>query len=96
MAAIGLLVPLSRFIDEDGNPASGWYLGTFITGTDTETPTYSDGDLTVQNENPIELDSSGSATIYVASTPALKLVMYDADMVLQWTVDPVAAAEVAT
>jgi hypothetical protein len=50
----------------------------------------------VENENPIELDSSGSATIYVASTPALKLVMYDADMVLQWTVDPVAAAEVAT
>ena len=96
MAATGLLTPLNIFIDEDGNPASGWFLYTYEAGTDTPTPTYVDPDLLVENSNPIELDSSGSAIIYVAPTPALKLVMYDEDLVLQWTQDGVSAAAVAT
>ncbi len=96
MGATGLLVPLSYFITEDGEPASGWFLATLIAGTDTPTPTFTDSDLSVENENPIELDAGGAAIIYVAPTPALKLVMYDADMVLQWSQDNISAAAVAT
>lgn len=96
MPATGLLVPLSQFIDDDGNPAAGWLLYTYEAGTSTPTPTYQDSDLLVENENPIELDSSGSAIIYVSPTPTLKLIMHNADDVLQWTQDNVSAAEVAT
>lgn len=97
MPATGLLSPKQQYFDNDGHPAAGWFLYTYAAGTDTPVDTFTNAGLSVANENPIELDASGRAVIYVdPDRGALKLVMHDADDVMVWTQDAVSAAEVAT
>lgn len=96
MPATGLLTPNSTFIDDDGNPAAGWFLYTYEAGTSTPAPTYTDSDLLVPNQNPIELDAAGGAIIYVdPDVGALKIVATDADGVPQWEQDNIFPAAVA-
>ena len=48
-------------------PAAGYFLDTFVSGTTTPQATYSDAAGTIANSNPIVLDSTGSATIYLTT-----------------------------
>lgn len=96
MAAIGLLSPNQQFFSNAGVPLVGGKVYTYITGTSTPTPTYSDSDLSVPNENPIILDGSGRATIYCPATPNLKLIVTNSADVTQWTQDAVAQAVVVS
>lgn len=51
--------------DNNGDPAVGYKLYTYETGTTTPKPTYTDADGSIPNANPIVLDSRGEATIYL-------------------------------
>ena len=48
-------------------PAAGYFLDTFVSGTTTPQATYSDAAGTIANSNPIVLDSTGSASIYLTT-----------------------------
>lgn len=96
MAATGLLLPIQQFFDDDGHPLAGGLVYTYEAGTSTPQATYTDSDLSVANENPIELDAAGRCVIYVTETPALKIVLTDADDVQVWSQDNVSPAEVAS
>lgn len=51
-----------------GAVAAGYQLFTYTAGTSTKLATYSDSALTVANTNPIILDASGSATVFLLPT----------------------------
>lgn len=77
-----------QFCDAEGVPVAGGQLYSFVAGTDTPQPTYSDSDLTIANANPIVLNAGGwSATsIYLLPT-GYKFRLDTADDVPLWTVD---------
>lgn len=77
-----------QFLDADGNPLAGGQLYTYITGTITPQPTYTDPDGDTPHTNPIELDSSGlpPSPIYLLPT-GYKFVLDNADGVMVDTID---------
>jgi hypothetical protein len=66
--------PRQYFTDANGNPLSGGHVCTYIAGTSTPVFTYSDTSGT-QNQNPIVLDGSGRAVIYLATGSNYKYVV---------------------
>jgi hypothetical protein len=54
-----------QFLDNNGDPAASHLLFCFVAGTTTKQNTYSDQARTVANANPIVLDASGRATIFL-------------------------------
>ena len=79
-----------QFSDAAGVPVPFGQLYSFIAGTDTPQPTYSDVDLDIANANPILLNAAGqSATsIYLLPTGYKFRLNTVADVPL-WTVDDV-------
>lgn len=70
--SVSLALPMFlQFFDPNnsGAPAAGFKLFTYIAGTSTKQATWTDSTQTVQNSNPIVLDSNGAA--YVWGDPAL-------------------------
>lgn len=53
------------FLSNLGQPAAGYLLYTYQTGTSTPLATYSDKAGTVPNANPITLDARGEAILYL-------------------------------
>jgi hypothetical protein len=51
----GTVMPAPKFVglDNNANPVSGGKLYTYLAGTTTPQPTYSDVNLTVANANPV-------------------------------------------
>ncbi len=95
MAGTLLPAPFAYFTDAQGAPLSGGFVYTYITGTDTPSPVYHDASLSTEWDNPIELPADGTVTMYQGSV-TLKMKVYDADMNLIRTVDPIASAEAAS
>ena len=58
-------VPQIAFYDSNGAPLSGGKLYTYEAGTTTPLATYSDSALSAANANPVILNSSGRATVYL-------------------------------
>jgi len=89
------LAPVGRqqFFDATGNPLSGGKLYWYQSGTTTPLDTYSDS-IGTPNTNPVICDSGGYATVYLQAT-SYKLVVKNSSDVTQYTVDPVAAVNVA-
>lgn len=88
--------PKHRFDDPDGDPADGYLLFVYEAGTSTKAPTYQNADLTTANPNPIILDSSGQATIFIEPGRSYKWVFAEPDDTDPpadpiWTVDNVSA-----
>ena len=54
-----------QFPDDDGAPAAGYKLFTYVAGTTTKQNTYTDSALTTPNTNPIVLDAAGRAVIFL-------------------------------
>jgi hypothetical protein len=92
---MGAIINYPKFKAQDsaGVPLIGGLLYTYVTGTTTPKATYSDAGLSVQNANPVVLDSNGEAPIFGSGT--YKLVLQDSDGVTLWTFDGVACAGAA-
>lgn len=89
--AQGYPVPLpQRLFDADGAPANGWLIYTYAPGSTTPLDTWSDGELSSLNENPIEADASGYYRCLVAAGTLIKIVVHDADDVPVFTFDNLA------
>lgn len=81
-----------QFFDAAGDPVASGKLYSFVAGTTTPQPTYSDVDLADEhaNANPIVLNAAGESpdNIYLLPT-GYKFRLDDADDVTLWTVDDV-------
>lgn len=78
--------PKFRAFDSDGNPLSGGKLYTYASGTTTPQATFTDATGAVANANPVILDANGEADVWY-SPLNYKLVLKDANDVIQWTKD---------
>lgn len=82
MAAITLFCQAFLHVeDADNLPVEGAKLTVFQAGTDTPVDVFTDSDLQVAWDQPITTNAAGNSTgpIYLSPTPALKLVLVDAD-----------------
>ncbi len=97
---VQLAFPVFRAFDSSGDPLAGGKLYTYDTITTTPRATYdNDG---AANANPVILDANGEAEVWL-DNGLYRLVLHDADDILQWTIDsvtgivaPASAAETKT
>ena len=93
----GLLAPspVQQFSNALGQPLAGAQLFTYLTGTSTPSPIYTDAACLHPWPNPAIANAAGELTIYM---PAViqKWMLYDALGNLQWTVDPVQSTDLLT
>lgn len=87
-------IPHQTLFDQSGSPCAGCSLFTYLAGTTTSTPTFTDASGASQNTNPIVLNTAGSANIWVSNYTALKLVLKDTLGSTVWTVDNVFPGDV--
>lgn len=83
--------PQTQFLDTTGVPLAGGLVCTYAAGTSTPQATYNDSSGTVQQSNPVVLDSAGRANIWWQAA-AYKVVLAGGGTCaspsnLQWTVD---------
>jgi len=81
-----------QFSDSDGVPVASGKLYSYVAGTTTPQPTYSDPALDTPhaNANPIVLNAAGQATTNIYLLPTgYKFRLDDANAVTLWTVDGV-------
>jgi microcystin-dependent protein len=83
-----------QFFDDNGDPLAGGKLYCYAAGTSTFQATYTTAAGSVENANPVILDSNGRAPVYLSSS-SYKFVLKDSNDVTIWTEDnvslPVAA-----
>lgn len=86
--------PHVTFADANGVPLTGGCVFTYSGGTSTPLATYTDSSGTTPNANPVVLDASGSANIWLGPS-TYKFAIWSfggtncASGALQWTVDNV-------
>lgn len=71
--ATPIIQPRMYFFDKDKKPLTGGKVYSYKVGEDVFKPTYRNSELTAANQNPILLDSAGSALIYLHGTHRLKI-----------------------
>ncbi len=81
--------PVIRFFDPNGKPLAGGTLTSYQAGTTTPLATYVDSTTSAVNTNPIVLDSTGSATVFLGNN-VYKLVLKNHSGTVQWTADNIA------
>lgn len=81
-------LPRLQFFDSNGDPLAGGKVYFYAAGTSTPQATYADQGGTIQNTNPVILDSAGQATIWFGPL-AYDILLQDANGSQQWTVDDV-------
>jgi hypothetical protein len=77
-----------KFTDANGNPLVGGKLYSYTAGTTTPLGTYSNSTGTT-NTNPVVLDSSGEANVWLDPALSYKFKLTDSADVVQWTIDNV-------
>lgn len=82
-------IPKMQFFNSNGAPLVGGQLFTYAAGTTTPQATYSDSTLTSPLANPVVLDGSGEATVWLGPL-AYKFQLQDSIGNVQWTVDQIA------
>jgi hypothetical protein len=95
--ALGSLAPVARqvFLDANGSPLAFGYLYSWVSGTASATPLYTDALMAVPHPNPARFDAAGEITLYMPAI-AMKWEVRDALGVSQWTVDPVSSTDLGT
>lgn len=86
--------PFMQFLDADGKPLSGGKIYSYAAGTTTPKPTYSTADGTEQLTNPVVLDSSGRAVIFIQGS--YRFDIFDASGSLIRSVDNVTSFQTVT
>lgn len=84
--------PKFQFANAQGNPMSGGMLTSYLAGSTALASTYQDELLSIENTNPIRLDSRGECTIWLDSTKTYKFELRNALGVLQWSADNITGA----
>lgn len=79
--------PRFQWVESNGNPLVGGKLYTYVAGTSSPLNTYTDASLATPNANPVILDASGSAAVYLSGS--YKLVLKTSADVTVWTQDNV-------
>lgn len=88
MAAFRFYNPAPVFMDLLGlAPLSGGSLAFYQLGTTTPKATYSDQGMTVPNENPVPLDSSGRSNTNIWCNGSYSVALFGADGTQVWTRD---------
>lgn len=80
-----------RYFSSTGAPLAGGQLFTYQSGTTTPLATYTDYTGTAVNLNPVVLDATGSANVWLATGAAYRFVLEDSLGNVQWTVDGIVA-----
>ena len=62
-----LPVPIFQWFGDDGLPLTNGFVYTFAAGSSTQLATFRYAALSTPNDNPLRLDASGKATIYLQS-----------------------------
>lgn len=83
------IIPKWRSLDANGNPLAGGKLYTYEAGTSTPLATYTTAAGDVANANPVVLNASGEASVYLAPGVSYKFELRNASDVVQWTEDNV-------
>lgn len=83
MAAVVGVSPLYQFSDAQGRPLALGSVDVYLAGTTTRTDTWQDPQQLTKNQNPVPLNASGTATIYLDSALAYKWVVKSAAGVTQ-------------
>ena len=79
--------PKLQFFGSDGLPLVGGKLYTYAAGTSTPLATYTDFTEATQNTNPVILDSTGQANVWVPETTTYKYILKTSAEVTLYTVD---------
>jgi hypothetical protein len=98
VTVVPLVGPKAYFTDNNGKPCSGCKLWTYLAGTTTPQLTYSDPAGTVANTNPILLDASGRADIFIIGNPYKFVLETKSDLThgtVLWTQDNYTAGSIA-
>lgn len=69
--------PYAQFYDNSGNPLSGGKVYFYNTGTTTKGPVYKDPEGLTRHKNPVELDDSGRAIIYLDTSATYDIELYE-------------------
>lgn len=77
-----------QLLDNNGKPCSSCKLYSYIAGTTTLKATYQSSGGSA-NTNPVILDASGRADVWLASDTSYKLVLKDSADVQIWSVDSI-------
>lgn len=85
-------VPKLQFSDQNGAPLAGGLVYTYEAGTTNLRTTYTTAAETTPNPNPIVLDASGQADIFLQAGLGYKFVLQNSLATTIWTVDNVTAA----
>lgn len=78
--------PVFRALDGNGKPLAGGKLYTYVAGSSSPQATYADAGGVTPNTNPVILDSTGQAKVFMGPVN-YKFVLQDANGVQQWTID---------
>lgn len=82
MTASLLPWPRAKFFMPNTNyPLSGGKVYTYMAGSSTPQPTYTDSSGSIANTNPVILDANGEANIWLATGASYKIDLYDASNV---------------
>jgi len=79
--------PKLQFFGSDGLPLVGGKLYTYAAGTTTPLATYTDSTGVTQNTNPVILDATGQAGVWLPDTTTYKYVLKTSADVTLYTVD---------
>lgn len=79
----------AQFLDDNGNPLSGGKLYSYEAGTTTPKATFTTAAGSVENANPIILDSAGRATLFIEGS--YRFDLFDSNDVLIDSTDNVTA-----
>ena len=77
--------PFMQFMDANGEPLVAGKLYTYASGTTTPLATYTDATGTVANTNPVILDTTGSAAVWLG-TSLYTFVLKTSTDTLVWTI----------
>ncbi|OAD17126.1 tail fiber domain-containing protein [Achromobacter insolitus] len=92
MAVASYILPRFQAFDDYGRPMVGAKLYTYQNKTTTPAPTYQDAQQSAANTNPIVLDASGEAVVYLLVDQIYTFVLKDSDDVAVWSQDDVTGA----
>lgn len=86
--------PMAQFFDQNGAVLAGGMIYTYQAGTTTPQAAYTDSTGNTALPNPVVLDASGRASVWLSSAN-YKIVATDANGVQQWSIDNVSAVSQA-